>query len=204
MISALSITIYMRLDQVMIRFILGESSAGIYSAAVTLCELWYFIPMAIVQAFFPRIIALKHLKEQYFALIERIGRHLVLLAYSFAMLVTISSSSLIELIYGPAYAMAAPALTIGVWAGVFVALGLAQGPWSVSENLQKLALYRTLCGAASNIFLNLIFIPLWGMTGAAAATCLSYAISAFITNYFASRTRPFFYLQLRMLLPYAR
>ena len=204
MLSAFSIMIYMRVDQVMIRFMLGESAAGIYSAAVTICEIWYFIPMMIMQAIFPRIIALKHQSNHYFALIERVGRNLVLLAFLFAIISTISASEVIGLIYGPTYMTAAPALSVGVWGGVFVALGVAQGPWSIAENLQKLALYRTLSGAAANVILNLALIPHLGLTGAAAATCISYAISAFIGNYFSTRTRPFFKLQLRMLLPYAR
>ena len=55
-LSGLAIMIYMRIDQIMIGQMLGDKEVGLYSAAVRISEVWYFIPMAIVSSVFPAII----------------------------------------------------------------------------------------------------------------------------------------------------
>ena len=54
--SSMVIMIYMRIDQIMLREMLGDNSVGVYSAAVRLAEVWYFIPMAVVPSVFPSIV----------------------------------------------------------------------------------------------------------------------------------------------------
>jgi PST family polysaccharide transporter len=91
-------------------------------------------------------------------------------------------------------------LAVHAWAGVFVALGVGQGIWNVCEGLTRLALVRTLAGAALNIVLNVVFIPRFGPLGAAVATVVSYALSAYIMNAFDRRTRVIFRMQTEAIL----
>jgi len=203
-LSTFSIMIYMRIDQLMIKHFMGDTAVGLYSAAVTISELWYFLPLVLIQAAFPKIIALRSDSARYTAMLKKLGRLLVMCSYIFALGMAFMGHTVLNLLYGPDYADAYPALAVSAWAGVFVSLGVVQGPWSVAENLQRHALLRTIAGAVTNVILNIAFIPLWGLTGAAIATIISYGISAFSGNFFSNRTRPFFYLQLRMLVPYAR
>ena len=46
-LSGLAVMVYMRIDQIMIGNMIGEKELGIYSAAVRISEIWYFIPMAL-------------------------------------------------------------------------------------------------------------------------------------------------------------
>ena len=45
LLSGISIMVYMKIDQIMLGQILGDESVGIYSAALRISEIWYFIPM---------------------------------------------------------------------------------------------------------------------------------------------------------------
>ncbi|MDB5021421.1 MAG: Polysaccharide biosynthesis protein, partial [Pedobacter sp.] len=54
-LSAVMVSIYMKIDQVMLKTV-GSAEVGIYSAAAKLSEAWYFIPIAIVTSVFPAII----------------------------------------------------------------------------------------------------------------------------------------------------
>ena len=45
LLSALAVSLYMRLDLIMIRQLAGPHAAGVYAAAVRLSELWYAVPM---------------------------------------------------------------------------------------------------------------------------------------------------------------
>jgi O-antigen/teichoic acid export membrane protein len=49
----------MKIDQVMIKEMLGAEQVGHYAAAVRLSEAWYFVPMAITSSVFPAIINAK-------------------------------------------------------------------------------------------------------------------------------------------------
>jgi O-antigen/teichoic acid export membrane protein len=62
---------------------------------------------------------------------------------------------------------------------VFVFLGAANSQYLIAEGYVKLTFWRTGFGAVVNIVLNLILIPKMGMMGAAIATLIAYAGSAF-------------------------
>ena len=54
MFSGIAIAIYMKIDQVMLGQMATDHDVGIYSAAVRLSELWYFIPLTIVSSVLAR------------------------------------------------------------------------------------------------------------------------------------------------------
>ncbi|MFA7365052.1 MAG: flippase [Patescibacteria group bacterium] len=56
MLTSVSVSIYMRIDQVIIKMMIDESAVGIYSVATKLSEVWNLIPTIICASFFPAII----------------------------------------------------------------------------------------------------------------------------------------------------
>ena len=56
LMSALAIMAYMKMGQIMLGNMVGAKELGIYSAAVRLTELWYFIPVAIASSVFPALV----------------------------------------------------------------------------------------------------------------------------------------------------
>ena len=64
--SAIVVMIYMRIDQIIIKEMLGEYEVGIYSAAVRLSEGCYFIPMLITASLFPAILNGKKQSEELY------------------------------------------------------------------------------------------------------------------------------------------
>jgi O-antigen/teichoic acid export membrane protein len=53
--SAILVTVYMKIGQLMVESFLGVSALGVYSTVVNWSESWYFIPVAIVSSIFPAI-----------------------------------------------------------------------------------------------------------------------------------------------------
>jgi O-antigen/teichoic acid export membrane protein len=182
-LSGLVISIYMRIDQVMIKEMLDSDAVGQYSAAVRLSEVWYFIPMAIASSLFPAIINAKKQSEAlYYERLQKLYDMMAWMAIAIALPMTFLSDWIIHLLYGEAYADAGKVLMIHIWAGVFVFLGVASSKWFVTENLQKYSFYRTLAGAVINIALNYILIPIYSIYGAAFATLISQAIASYLYN----------------------
>jgi PST family polysaccharide transporter len=64
-LSGIVIMIYMRIDQVMLGQMVGDESVGVYSVAVKISELWYFVPIAIVNSVFPSIVKAKILVNKF-------------------------------------------------------------------------------------------------------------------------------------------
>ena len=52
-VDGISVSVYMRIDQIMIRSILNTTKLGVYSVAVRISECWFFVPMAICTASLP-------------------------------------------------------------------------------------------------------------------------------------------------------
>jgi PST family polysaccharide transporter len=84
-----------------------------------------------------------------------------------------------------------------------VALGVAANGWLIAENLQRIALYRTLLGVVANIGLNFLLIPFFGIVGSALATLISQAVTAYVSNLFSAKTRMLFFMQTRALLGFS-
>lgn len=192
--SGLAIMIYMRIDQVMLGKMLGDESVGIYSAAVRLSEAWYFMPLTIVASVFPSIIeAKKQNEELYYRRLQKLYDLIIFLAIVVSLPVCLFADWIIEVIYGFAYKGAGDVLAIHVWVGVFAALNVASGKWFLAEGYTVLALKRNLYGAVLNVALNMLLIPEMGLRGAAFATLISYAISAYFSDVMSSKTRMLFY-----------
>jgi len=200
MISGISIMVYMKIDQVMLGHMAGNEAVGIYSAATSISEVWYFLPLAIVSSVFPSIVQAKSVSEEsYYRRLSALFSLMSGLALVIAIPVTFLSTSAVRLLYGSSYLEAGTVLSVHIWASLFVFLGVAQTPWDITENLTRLAMFRTICGAIINIVLNVILIPRYSALGAAIATLISYAFSSVFLNLLHSKSRAIFFYQLKSL-----
>jgi len=198
--SGLAITLYMRIDQVMLGKMAGEHEVGLYSAALTLSTAWYIIPTVIMSSLMPAITKSRsNSTTDYYQLLQKSSTLLARTAYIIAIPMTILSVPLITALYGTAYQNAGSILAIHIWAALFVFMGVAHGPWMINEGLAKISLFNTASGAALNIVLNYLLIPSYGAIGCAIATTASYGFSGWLANILFSRTRKIFYVQSRAI-----
>jgi O-antigen/teichoic acid export membrane protein len=199
-LSIVSVSFYMQIDQVMINNMLDSKEVGLYAAAVTLSSAWHFIPIVITTSLLPAIInAKEHNKELYYQKLQKLHDLMVLLAVAVALPTTFLASWVVKLLYGVEYLQASEVLSIHIWSGVFVFLGIAGGRWYLVENLLILAFYRHLNGAVVNIIMNLYLIPRYGVIGAAISTLISYSVSCYIHDFFNKKTRCLFLIKTRTL-----
>ncbi len=179
-LSGVVISIYMKIDQVMIKQMLGDAEVGFYAAAVRLCEAWYFLPAIITTSLFPAVVNAKSMDEKlYQSRLQKLYDLLAWAAILIAIPITFLSGFIINILYKPEFLPAAPVLTIYIWAGVATFLGIASSQYLITENFTKIAFYRTFIGMIINVILNLILIPIYGITGSAVATLISYSAATF-------------------------
>ncbi len=136
--------LYMKVDQIMLGQMLGNRAVGMYSAAVRVSEVWYFIPMSIVASVSPLLIeARKVSADLYYERLSDLFRLMVAIALVIAIPMTFLAGSVAAVLYGNDYEGVGPVLAIHIWAALFVFLGVAQSPWTINEGVTKLALLRT-------------------------------------------------------------
>ena len=185
----------------MLRWMVGASEVGIYSIAVNLSEVWYFLPTSIALSVYPTLIEKKNKDPKtYQEHLQKIFNVLFLIAITVAILVTLVSKPAIQLLYGEAYSKAGSILMIHIWAGVFIFLRALFSRIIFIENLLEFSLITHFSGALVNVVLNLILIKPMAGYGAAIATLVSYAAASYFSLFFSQKTRPFALMMTRSLL----
>ena len=199
-LSAIAVSIYMKIDQVMLGQMLGDEAVGIYSAAVRVSEIWYFIPLVIVASVFPAILeAKKRSDELYYARLKSLFDLMSLISVPVALVMTFLSPFVVVFLFGDAYAEAGTVLAIHIWASVFVFLGVASSKWFLAENLQRHLFVRTFLNGLINIVLNYLLIPRYGAAGAAVALVISQSAGLLVYDHFRRDTKKLFYMKIASL-----
>lgn len=179
-LSGFMAIVYLKVDQLMIGEMLGSEALGVYSVAVRMSEVWYFFPTAIVASFYPKLLKSKLEPILYEYNLQRLCDVLFWLGMIVAIAVTSISSLLIDILYGEEYTFAAQVLNIHIWAGVFIFMRALLSKWLIAEGLLKFSLLTHGIAAIVNVVLNYLWIPQFGIEGAAWATLISYALSSYI------------------------
>ena len=171
--------IFLRVDQVMIRHFLDETAVGLYSAAIKLVEIWYFIPGIICGSLLPAIInARKVSQEKFFSRLRKLYFLLGGMAVVIALLLSAFAPIIVNFLFGNAYFESIGILRIYVWSGVGFFLNAGFYQYFLAENRLKTIFYFYLFLMVLNIALNFILISKFGITGAAWATMISYSVGA--------------------------
>jgi O-antigen/teichoic acid export membrane protein len=201
--AGMVISIYMKIDQVMLKEMLDTKAVGVYAAAVKLCEAWYIIPGIAVASLFPAVIeARKKSETLYDERVQNLYDLMVWASVAVALPTTLLADWVILILYGTDFQEAADVLRIYIWAGVFVTLGIASSKWLVAENLQRYLFYITALGAVLNIICNFWLIPIYGIKGAAFATLVAQGTVGFLSLSFFKKTRHNFLLAAKSLSIY--
>ncbi|MBU2869374.1 flippase, partial [Colwellia sp. E2M01] len=205
-LSGLVVSLYMNIDQVMIKLLLTSEDVGQYAAAVRISEAWYFIPMVISASIFPAILnAKKNSDILYKQRLQKLYDLMAWLAIVIALPITFLAEDLITFLYGVKFNASAGVLVIHIWTGIFIFLGLASTKWFIAENLQKFLFYRAIIGATVNIVLNYIFIPKYGIQGAAISTLIAQFTASYLFNLTHKKLFMTFQIQSKaLLLPFRK
>lgn len=192
--------IYLKIDQIMLKWLAGSQEVGVYAVAARFSEAWYFVPTAIVASFFPRLIKLRESDPAlYTERLQQIFDLLFTLALAIAVSVTLVAKPVFSLMFGPAYVNSAPILMVHVWAGLFISMRAAFSKWILIEDAVIFSLITQGFGAFTNVAFNMLLIPSFGGMGAAIATLISYAGASYFSLLLYKKSRPVFWMMSRAI-----
>lgn len=189
-ISGLMVVVYSQMDKIMIQSMLGDTDVGLYSAAYTVCNMWFFIPTAIIASAKPLIMRAKQKNEdEYLLRLKQLYAGVFWLGIFVGLVISFFSTFIIRILYGENYIKAAGALIIGIWYGTFAQLGSARVVWLLCEKKNKYNKYFLFWGVIVNLVLNFTLIPMWGINGAAIATLVTQITTSVIAPCIYKETR---------------
>jgi O-antigen/teichoic acid export membrane protein len=164
--------LHYRVDQLMIKEMLGVAHLGVYSIAVVLAEMLFLVPQSINSALLGKlyntdsVVTSRRLVSQTFKLSLYVCAVLALLG--------IPLSYLIPAFYGKAYSGAVFSTQILLVGAVFASAAKVSAQYFFSIGKPSIHLGATFATLALNIGLNFLFIPTYGIAGAAIASSISY------------------------------
>lgn len=200
-LAGIAVMVMLRIDQVMIGEMAGNKEVGIYSAAVRISEVVFFIIPIIIGTIFPVILSAKEKSLPAFEMrLKELIRAIFGASIFIAVFIYIFSVEIIDVVFGADFKEAAPILGMHVWGGVLMSLCLLSNNWLISSNLQKHIFYRNVVGVFINVGLNYFLIDIYGGMGAAAATIISLVYVAIIADFFSKVTRPMLMFKVRSIL----
>ena len=196
-------SIYINVDRVLIKHLLGNASAGKYAVVVSISTALYFVPIALGQSFFPSLVASRRDSALYHRRLQQAFDALLWAGIALALPVTLVAGPLMHFLYGVPYEGSGAALAILIWSTVFTFVGLVTSYWLVAENLQRIYPVRIFAGLCTCVVLDLVLIPRWGIRGAAVATVVAQFVSSTVVYAFSKQTRLMITMQCKALvLPY--
>ncbi|WP_233090077.1 flippase [Vibrio sp. IB15] len=191
--STIASVICLKIDQFMIAEMRGDSEVGIYSVAVRLSEVWYFLPNIIAASYFPKLIKAKESSQvEYQRRLQEINDFLVAIGFIIAIVMLVLSNEIIYVLFGSEYLESANILSIHIFGGILVFSRALFSKWILNEGVYHFSLINHAVAALTNVLLNLIFIPQYGAIGAAWATVISYLVAYYLLLSISPRTRGYF------------
>jgi len=185
--------VYYQADLVLIRYILGEESAGIYASATAVMAAVYIIPSVLYQKFFlTKIHRWSFTAPGRLKSFQKAGAFaMFLIGISIALSLWLSSPYFVSKIFGPNYLPAVSLIEILAFSIPFRFLSTHLACILSAHNRIWTSVKLTALTAFLNVLLNLVLIPEYGTAGAAFATVLTYIALALC---FVLATSPQLYL----------
>jgi O-antigen/teichoic acid export membrane protein len=152
---------------------LGPAETGIYTSALQVVEGMQFIPRAITGALFPTLCRAVGDQKKFTLFVEWLFLTLAFLGLGAAATASVVGPRLIVLIFGSKFSAGGGLLAVLVWALVPMFLHFALTYVLIATNRQKVFVFESAVYLVVSFSANFIFIPRYGIMGAAYAALAS-------------------------------
>lgn len=187
LLSGAAVVVYQKIDQVMLGNMLDKAAVGYYAVAATFANIIGFIPTILAQTITPILVRTYEFdKTEYQKKAQLFINTSTWIIILVCIIVCALSYPLIRYTYGLQYMAAIPLLQITIFKEIGYSMAQTSGTMIITENIQKVVVFRNLIGCLTCIILNYWFIPLFGAIGAA----ISSVITAFCTGWISHAILP--------------
>jgi len=173
--SVIAVLAFSSIDMLMLGVMSNPEQVGLYSAAYRVLNqvlvTYYLFTIVLYPRFARQSTADRIQMLRPLILLSLLGAGVVV-----ATLIAVARAPIMTILFGPQFRIATSLLLLLVWSIPFDFLTSYLSNAYIAWGMEKKVLRCTAAAAASNIVLNLIWIPRYGATAAAVNTLISYAI----------------------------
>ena len=185
--AAMMVTVFQNTDHIMLKLMCGNTQNGYYTAAITCVSVCQFVFTAIIDSMRPVIVSYKEKKSlEYEDSVSKLYCIITYLAILQGIAFTVFAKLVVYVLYGAEYLEAVPVLRILAWQVPFSFMGKIRNVWILAEEKQGYLWKINLFGALLNVVINYFMIPIWGASGAAAASLLTQIFTNYILGFIYS------------------
>jgi O-antigen/teichoic acid export membrane protein len=163
----------LRIDLLMVQYLLGAKQAGFYSISETLAENILLLPVVIGLMLFPKLSAMEDLDEKF-----RLTKRALLVTTALLLPVLVGASvaarPLLRLVFGEAYVPSAPAFIWLMPGSFFLGIETVLVQFLNSLGFPKALVVAWLAVVVANIGINLWAIPRYGIVGSSIVSSVCY------------------------------
>lgn len=189
-LSHLASYLYFSMDKFMIKYFLSDYYLAMYAVGIKLSAEFYFIGFAASTTLFPSLINIK--KERPYLYDKRLKETFTILCFLAVLIIMpmmLFAHSIIVFLFTEKYvdSIIINRVTLIGLIPVFMHNALKQH--FIIEDKNNLIMYSSIVGCVANFVLNLIFIPKFGINGAAVASTISIYVSSILFYIIHKETR---------------
>lgn len=200
MVASLIGVLYLRVDQLILHKLGTNIEMGNYAAAVKVSEVFFIIPTIIITLGYPRLIAKRNNEEEYEKLLQKLLRIGTACATTILVLSIIFSEMILKIIVGEQYGSILTPLNILLFGNIFVYMGVIGSRWYLIEEIYWRVVIRGVVAIITNISMNILLYPKFGIIGMAAASVVTYAVSGLLFDAIEKRTRKLFNMKIKSII----
>jgi O-antigen/teichoic acid export membrane protein len=165
----------LRVDMFLIAYFLTMKEVGYYSIAMAMLAALWYLPAAISQVLIPHIS--KRDSQAGNQLTPRLARMGFAVSLIGGILMAILAYPLIKTLFGDAFMPAIPALLFLLPGGVIFTFAKMLAGDLIGRGLPKYAMIISVIAFATNVIVNLLLIPKFGIIGAAIASSITNTLT---------------------------
>jgi O-antigen/teichoic acid export membrane protein len=178
----------LRLDLLIVKYILGSEQTGYYSVAVNMAEMINVLPIIVGTILFPRLSAMSS-DQQRWDFARLVARWVGLTVLFIAGVVALVAGPLVALLYGRSFLPAVPALAWLMPGIVMLSINTIYMNYFASTGMPLITVYSPGAAAVLNVLLNIKLIPFLGIVGASVSSTVAYGMMLAISLVYLTRLR---------------
>jgi len=178
-LSAFFAFMVLRIDLLMVKYMLGAEQAGFYSIAVTMADMISMMPVVVGTILFPKLSAMDSISKKWL-ITKRVTIILSIILMGSCGLAVLIAMPIIRVLFGTSFLPAVPAF-VWLMPGMFflgIEVIIVQFLNSIGFPRIVVLIWAFVC--LLNVMLNLWAIPRFGIVGASAVSTVSYCSVFFL------------------------
>jgi len=176
--TSLVLMVLFRLDAILLGLLVGDEAVAAYAAAYKLLETCLFVAFALRSSLFP-VMTASGTAEVARVAVERGLAAMSVLYVPFAIVSLVEPHAVLALLYGSSYAdQSTTALRWLAFAPLLFGMAFLSSAALQARRRYGAMLIAAAAATVLNVAMNLVLIPQYAGTAAAAATTVAYAVQA--------------------------